>query len=40
MNPRRFDLEVDFLMELLKYFDIEMACRRNKSFAYFREKYL
>jgi hypothetical protein len=40
LRPRRFDLELDFLLELLKYFDWNVACHRNKSFAYFREKFL
>lgn len=31
---------IDFLMVLLKYFDVETAKKRNKSFKYFIEKFV
>ncbi len=40
IRPARFDAELDSLLELLQYFDVETACRRNKSFAYFWQKFL
>jgi hypothetical protein len=35
LRPPPFDSELDFLLELLKYFDGMVACKRNRSFAYF-----
>jgi hypothetical protein len=35
LRPPQFDSELDFLLELLKYFDGTTACKRNQSFAYF-----
>ena len=35
LRPRRFDSQLDFLIELLKHFDPMTACTRNRSFAYF-----
>ena len=35
LRPSEFDSELDFLLELLKYFDGTTACKRNQSFAYF-----
>ncbi len=40
LRPKRLDSQLDFLLELLKRFDIEEATRRNKSFEYFRRKFL
>ena len=40
LRPSRFDSELDFLVELLKHFDVATACGRNQSFAYFCRKYL
>jgi len=40
LRPSQFDSELDFLLELLKYFDVTMACRRNKSFAHFCRRFL
>jgi hypothetical protein len=37
--PEMFDSEVDFIQEILMYFDIETAKQKNKSFRYFAEKY-
>ena len=34
-----FNSRVNFLREILRYFDIETAKRKNKSFRYFVEKY-
>ncbi len=34
LRPPRFDSQLDFLMELLKYFDGPVACARNRSLAY------
>jgi len=38
-TPRRFDSRVDFMVELLKFFDSEIAKQKNKSFRYFFEKH-
>jgi len=38
--PSRFDSRQDFLLELLQHFDLDTACRRNQSFAYFCRKFL
>lgn len=38
--PTLFDLRIDFMQEILKYFSIETAKQRNKSFAYFANKFL
>jgi len=40
IRPSRFDAQLDFLVELLQNFDLETACGRNKSFAYFYRKFL
>jgi len=40
IRPSRFDAELDFLLELLRNFDVETACKRNKSFAYFCQKFV
>lgn len=37
--PRRFDSRIDFMLEILKNFSIEVARRKNKSFKYFIDKY-
>jgi hypothetical protein len=37
--PKKFDSRIDFMMELLKYFSIEMAKQKNRSFRYFLEKH-
>lgn len=39
MKPQRFDSEIDFMMEILKYYSIETAKKKNKSFKKFIEKY-
>jgi hypothetical protein len=37
--PDNFKSGTDFMREILKYFDIETAKRKNKSFRYFVDKY-
>lgn len=37
--PKKFDSRIDFMLEILKYFSIEMAKQKNKSFSYFFEKH-
>jgi len=37
--PKKFDSGIDFMREILKSFDIEIAKRKNRSFKYFAEKY-
>ncbi|MDI3543049.1 MAG: hypothetical protein PWP57_652 [Candidatus Atribacteria bacterium] len=37
--PGKFDSRVDFMLEILKNFSIEIAKQKNKSFKYFIEKY-
>lgn len=36
--PKKFDSRVDFMLEVLKRFDIGTAKRKNKSFKYFMDK--
>ncbi len=38
--PKRFDSRIDFILEILKHFSIDVAKEKNKSFAYFVNKYL
>lgn len=38
--PDRFGSRIVFMREVLKGFDLEVAKRKNKSFAYFCRKYL
>ena len=38
--PKRFDSRIDFMVELLKYFSVPTARRKNKSFAYFWKKHI
>jgi hypothetical protein len=37
--PRRFNSKLDFMLEILKYFSIDIAKTRNRSFRYFVEKW-
>lgn len=37
--PKRFDSRIEFLLEILKIFSIEIAKQKNGSFRYFIEKY-
>jgi hypothetical protein len=36
--PKKFDSRIDFMLEVLKRFDIETAKKKNKSFKYFLNK--
>ena len=38
--PKNFASRTDFMIEILKFFSLEEATRKNKSFNYFIEKYL
>lgn len=38
MKPKRFDLSVDFMQEILKRFSVDIAQQKNSSFAYFMAK--
>lgn len=37
--PKNFDSRIDFMLEILKCFSIEIAKQRNKSLRYFLEKH-
>lgn len=37
--PKRFESRIDFMQEILKYFQIEIAKQKNKSFRYFLDKH-
>ncbi len=37
--PKKFNSRINFLLEILNFFSIEIAKQRNKSFRYFIEKY-
>ena len=37
--PKNFDSRIDFMLEVLKSYSIEIAMQRNKSFRYFIEKF-
>jgi hypothetical protein len=39
LRSSRFDSHLDFLLELLKFFDAMTACKRNKSFEYFYRRF-
>jgi hypothetical protein len=39
LQPRRFDLKVDFMMEILARFALDAGRARNASFRYFCAKY-
>jgi hypothetical protein len=38
--PKKFDSRIDFMLELLKGFSIEIAKQKNKTLQYFFEKHL
>lgn len=38
--PKKFNSEIDFRLEILKFFSIETAKQKNKSFKYFVNKML
>jgi len=37
--PKKYDSRIDFMLEILKFFSIEVAKHKNRSFRYFVEKY-
>lgn len=37
---RTYKSRIDFMQEVLKHYSIEAACRKNKSFNFFFQKYL
>ena len=37
--PKKFTSRIDFMLEILKNFSIEIAKQKNNSFKYFIEKY-
>ena len=39
LRPKSFDSRLDFMLEILKYFSIEIAKEQNQSFKYFIKKY-
>lgn len=39
MIPRRFVSKVDFMFEILKFFSLESAAEKNRSFRFFVRKY-
>ena len=38
--PKKFTSRIDFMLEILKNFSIEIAKQKNNSFRYFVEKYV
>jgi len=40
LMPSRFDSYIDFMIEIIKVFDVEAAAETNRSFAYFTETHL
>lgn len=39
MKPRRFDSEIDFMIEILKHYSVKTAQKKNESFRDFVEEY-
>jgi len=37
--PRKYDSRIDFMFEILKYFSIDTARKKNHSFRFFIERY-
>lgn len=37
--PKNFDSRIDFMLEILEHFSVEIAKGKNSSFRYFLEKY-
>jgi len=37
--PRRFDSRIDFMFEVLKYFSVDIAVQKNRSFKFFADRY-
>ncbi len=40
LRPKRFETDVEFMLELLNLFSMDAARKKNKSFDYFYRKYL
>lgn len=40
LKPKKFDSRIDFMLEILKFFCIDTAKSKNKSFCYFVEKFV
>lgn len=38
--PKKFDSRIDFMVEILKRFSVDIAKQKNQSFSYFVEKYI
>lgn len=38
--PSKYDSRIDFMIEILKRYSIEIAKEKNRSFNYFKEKFL
>ena len=38
--PKRYSGKVDFMQEILKYFDVKIAIQKNSSFYYFFKRFL
>lgn len=39
LKPGKFDSRIDFMLEILKRFSVEVANQKNESFAYFYKKH-
>jgi hypothetical protein len=39
MIPYRFASKIDFMFEILKFFSVEIAIQKNRSFRFFVRKY-
>lgn len=39
LMSKKFDSRIDFMQEILKYFQVEIAKQKNKSFNYLLEKH-
>jgi hypothetical protein len=37
--PKKYDSRIDFMFEILKYFSIDTARKKNHSFRFFLERY-
>ena len=38
-SPGKYDSRIDFMFEILKYFSIDSARKKNHSFRFFVERY-
>lgn len=39
LMPKEFDSRIDFMLEILKFFSVDIAKQKNKSFRYFLDKH-